>query len=30
LIKLELTYNEQVSKRIGYKQSTKFGIITSF
>lgn len=29
LIKIELNYNEQISKKVQYKQSTKFGIITS-
>jgi ribosome-associated translation inhibitor RaiA len=30
LIKIELNYNEQISRKLQYKQSTKFGIITSF
>lgn len=29
LIKFELNYNEQISKKVQYKQSTKFGIITN-
>jgi hypothetical protein len=30
LIKIELNYNEQISRKLQYKQSTKFGIITNF